>query len=304
MSSITKEYICVCGKICANSQSFNGHKSHCKVHRLTKGGEADYENYLAKQAKTSQVARAARKKNAAEARQLNNDVWIAEKHFCERCGKLMIEKFGSGRFCSEFCARSRIKTEETRQKISATLSKTLSDTQYTCLNKRHCLVCGKVIKSANKTGVCKECLNNTPSGFKIRQELGRKGYATMQKNGTHRGWQSRNISSYAEQFWMQVLDTNHIKYQREVPVKHNKSNYFLDFVIEHNDKLIDLEIDGKQHTYEDRIQSDIVRDLYLTKQGYLVYRVAWNEISSDEGAQTMKEKIDAFLTFYRNLSLV
>ena len=100
---------------------------------------------------------------------------------------------------------------------------------------------------------------------------------------------------------MQVLDNNNIEYQREIPVKHNKSNYFLDFVIKQNGKLIDLEIDGKQHTYSDRIESDIIRDLYLTKQGYLVYRVAWNEISSEEGAQTMKEKIEAFLTFYNSL---
>jgi very-short-patch-repair endonuclease len=130
------------------------------------------------------------------------------------------------------------------------------------------------------------------------------GKAVQQKllaTGTHKGWQSRNITSYAEQFWMQVLDNNSIEYQREVPVKHDKSNYFLDFVIEHNGKLIDLEIDGKQHTYEDRIQSDVIRDVYLTKQGYLVYRVAWNEVKSKAGVDEMKEKIDAFLTFYNNL---
>ena len=67
MSSFTKEYICICGKVCTTSQSFNGHKSHCKIHRLNKGGEANYESYLAKQAKTSLAARDARKKCAAEA---------------------------------------------------------------------------------------------------------------------------------------------------------------------------------------------------------------------------------------------
>ena len=121
------------------------------------------------------------------------------------------------------------------------------------------------------------------------------------ENGTHKGWQSRNITSYAERFWMQVLDNNNIKYQREVPVKHEKTNYFLDFVIEHNGKLIDLEIDGKQHTYEDRRISDVVRDLYLTQCGYLVYHVVWNEISSEFGNNKMKEKIDAFLAFYNDI---
>ena len=303
MSSITKEYICVCGKVCANSQSFNGHKSHCKVHRLNKGGEANYETYLAKQAKTSQAARAARKKNAAEARQLNNDIWVAEKHFCERCEKLMSEKFGSGRFCSEFCARSRVKTEETKQKISRSLNQTLLDTtSIRTSNKRMCFICNKnIIKTYNKTGVCKDCLNSTPEGFKIKQELGRKGYDTMQANGTHKGWQSRNIVSYAENFWCNVLDNNQIKYKREVPVWYGAANYFLDFVLEKNGKLIDLEIDGKQHTYPERANSDIIRDLYLTKQGYLVYRIPWNEISSELGKLEMQNKINEFINFYTAL---
>ena len=31
------EYVCECGKIFTNSQSFNGHKSNCKVHIEAKG---------------------------------------------------------------------------------------------------------------------------------------------------------------------------------------------------------------------------------------------------------------------------
>ena len=137
--------------------------------------------------------------------------------------------------------------------------------------------------------------------FTKKVEAGKAVQQRLIEDGTHTGWQSRNTISYAEQFWMQVLNNNGIEYRREVAVKHGKSNYFLDFVLEHNGKLIDLEIDGKQHTYEDRIKSDIIRDLYLTKQGYLVYRVAWNEISSEAGSQAMKEKIEAFLIFYNNL---
>lgn len=303
MSSITKEYTCVCGKVCATSQSFNGHKSHCKAHRLSKGGETNYADYLAKQAKTSLLARNARKKNAAKARKLSLDAWIAEEHFCERCNKRMTEKFGSGRFCSTFCARSRAKSEETKQKISTTLSQTLLETSpMRTSSKRICFICNKnIIKNYNKTGVCKECLNNTPEGFKIKQGLGRKGYDTMQVNGTHKGWQSRNIVSYAENFWLNVLDNNQIKYKREVPVWHGSANYFLDFVIEKNGKSIDLEIDGKQHTYLDRANSDVVRDLFLTKQGYLVYRIPWNEVNTEQGKTEMQSKINAFLDFYLSL---
>ena len=35
---MNNKYICECGKEFDNSQSFNGHKSHCKVHQLKKRG--------------------------------------------------------------------------------------------------------------------------------------------------------------------------------------------------------------------------------------------------------------------------
>jgi very-short-patch-repair endonuclease len=107
--------------------------------------------------------------------------------------------------------------------------------------------------------------------------------------GTHKGWKSRNIKSYAERFFETVLNNNHISYERERYV----GKYFLDFVIGD----IDLEIDGKQHQYADRKQSDQVRDEYLRSQGYFVYRIKWNEINSVSGKEMMKDKIDLFLDF-------
>lgn len=70
------------------------------------------------------------------------------------------------------------------------------------------------------------------------------------------------------------------------------SMYFLDFLIGKN---IDLEIDGKQHGYNERSEKDIERDEILIKNGYVVYRIAWNEITSDEGSSLMKEKSIVFL---------
>jgi very-short-patch-repair endonuclease len=116
--------------------------------------------------------------------------------------------------------------------------------------------------------------------------------------GTHKGWQSRNITSYAEKFWQNVLDSNNITYEREFLVNCNKTHYFLDFKLVCGDKLIDLEIDGKQHTYADRAESDLIRDTNLTGLGYLVYRIPWNEVNSDAGKAQMKQKIDDFLVFY------
>lgn len=122
-------------------------------------------------------------------------------------------------------------------------------------------------------------------------------------DGTHKGWVSRNVVSYPEQFWKKVLDNNGVKYNFNAPISKSllglddASNYFLDFLIGDN---IDLEIDGKQHEYEDRSEKDIQRDNLLIQNGYIVYRIVWNEIVSEEGSALMKQKIDRFLSWLKD----
>ena len=40
---------------------------------------------------------------------------------------------------------------------------------------------------------------------------------------------------------------------------------------------------------------------YLSEKGYKVYRIKWNEISTDSGKLKMKDKIEKFLSFYSSL---
>lgn len=111
---------------------------------------------------------------------------------------------------------------------------------------------------------------------------------------------SRNITSYPENFWKRVLDNNNIEYIKEYSLKReNLLRYFLDFYIEINDRKIDLEIDGRQHLFEERKQHDKIRDEYIKSKGIEVYRIPWNEINSENGKQLMKEKIDKFLEFIK-----
>lgn len=111
---------------------------------------------------------------------------------------------------------------------------------------------------------------------------------------------SRNITSYPENFWINVLNNNHIVFTREFKVKKRCGYYyFLDFFIEHNGYKIDLEIDGQQHKY--RKEHDIKRDEYLTSLNYIVYRIEWNTINTENGKLLMKEKIDNFLNWFNNL---
>ena len=107
--------------------------------------------------------------------------------------------------------------------------------------------------------------------------------------GRNKGWKMRNIKSYPEKFFEKVLNNNHIHFEREKKV----GKYFLDFVI----GTIDLEIDGKQHKYPKRVKSDLERDKFLRSEGYFVYRIAWNEINSENGKEIMKGKIDLLLDF-------
>ena len=116
-----KIYACICGKEFTNSQSFNSHKSLCKEHYIQKyGGLTEYEAQLENRHKAA--AESLRKK-ADNKKQTELNTWIAEQHTCERCGKVMTEKFGSGRFCSRFCANSRDHSDETKDKIRQALAK-------------------------------------------------------------------------------------------------------------------------------------------------------------------------------------
>lgn len=117
----------------------------------------------------------------------------------------------------------------------------------------------------------------------------------------HVGWTSRKKRSYPELFWEKILVNNGIKFDFE-HIVHKKdlglndaSNYFLDFLI---DGFIDLEIDGKQHQYEDRKASDKKRDALLKQHGFVIYRIPWiNPAHNPEGVQ---KQIDDFLTWYKD----
>ena len=107
-----------------------------------------------------------------------------------------------------------------------------------------------------KTVYCYECCNIlhkrkrqlfTEFGHKlVSTETRKKLHDNMHKrikDGTHKGWMTRNKTSYAEKFFIKVLDSYGIKYEREV---RTPQGYFLDFVIALKNGLkIDLEIDGK-----------------------------------------------------------
>lgn len=243
------------------------------------------------------------------------------KTICEKCGKEFIQitseyniRTGkASRFCSRKCANSHpqackgktkivkcidcgvdveVKIQSDPKKIRCNNCKILHDKQ-----ERNCIICGNTISpvktKSGRYSTSKYCSEQCRKIDKVRN--GHNAYECSKKNGTHKPWQSRNIISYPEKFWIKVLDNNGIKFIREY---HLDKKYFLDFYIEVNGRKIDLEIDGEQHRQEDHIKHDKLRDEYVTALGIEVYRVPWNSINTESGKMLMKEKIDTFLSFY------
>lgn len=217
------------------------------------------------------------RKEAANKKKIDD---MNASHVCERCGITYVRKDGiSTRFCSRKCANSRVRTEETKRRISESLHHHYGD------KTRYCIECGAKLNRKTKGTLCCKCYKHDESYRSKQSAISKKNMAI----GKIKPWNSRNIKSYAERFWENVLSNNNIKFEREKRV----SGYFLDFVI----GAIDVEIDGKQHEYADRKESDEKRDAYLKSIGYYVYRIKWNEVNTEQGKAAMKRKIDDFVSF-------
>ena len=159
-----------------------------------------------------------------------------------------------------------------------------------------CSVCGNPI-GTTKYGMCRSCYVKSQQ-FQDAIQLG----VLNTKNGKgYHGWQSRNTLSYPEKFFKKVLENNNIEFEGPNYVVRKKdigideqSCYFLDFKI----GKVDLEIDGSQHwQYDDRVESDKLRDQRLTTAGYIVYRIKWKSINTENGKQYIKREIDTLLDF-------
>ena len=198
-----KVYICECGREFDNPQAFNGHKSNCKIH-LSACNKQDMLE-LRRKAISNSMKKFAEKKalDLKLKKELELILWVEEKHVCETCGKVMTEKYGSGRFCSRSCANTKKHTEETKHKISVSLAGRIQDP--TCQQSQsylirqqayydapnYCKICGEVlpyIRRNNKTCGSASCLH------KIQQviitahggNLNNKYFGSLKK-GSYRG---------------------------------------------------------------------------------------------------------------------
>lgn len=192
-----RPYTCICGKEFTNPQSFNSHKSLCKEHYIQK--YSSLTEYEMQQEKRHKAAAESLHKKAACKKQSNLDIWIAEQHVCERCGKVMTEKFGSGRFCSRACANARDHSAETKEKIRQALVKPEELKKKRVRPKvdklprdkvikepNTCVVCGVTLGKHSRTGYCAAHLKEHKRQLKIQHWL-ETGDIGLKPDSTIRG---------------------------------------------------------------------------------------------------------------------
>lgn len=214
-------------------------------------------------------------------------------------------------YCSKLCAnqesRGNRHTPRTNAKTSATLMGRIGHTKLKRVKKiKYCAWCLSEIKGVGE----KYCSNTCASREKHKSPEYRKKLSIAAKKrvaeGRHVGWASRNILSYPEKFFVEVLQNHELlgKVKINFPVKKTQlglegaCQFFLDFYFP--ELKLDLEIDGKQHQYPERMASDLVRDAALTKHGYIVYRIKWK--NPHKHSEYIKNEINKFLKFYKELA--
>lgn len=77
---------------------------------------------------------------------------------CERCGKEHDGSFGSGRFCSNVCAYTRIRSAEQKAKFVDSLKKTFAKIEE---EGRVCETCESIFHSKDFSR--KQCFNCLPT---------------------------------------------------------------------------------------------------------------------------------------------
>jgi very-short-patch-repair endonuclease len=100
--------------------------------------------------------------------------------------------------------------------------------------------------------------------------------------GLHNGFPVRKKSyqSYAEECVNEWLTQRGLIFKRELKV----GMWFIDFAF--IDRMIALEIDGKQHDLPDRKTKDAQKDAFLHQRGWVVIRLRWKA--------NFKQEIDRF----------
>ena len=218
-------------------------------------------------------------------------------HICEYCKKEFEFILGSGfnRYCSNYCKsywkRNRKLSKNHKEKIRKSLlgRKLTIERRKNISNSKK----GKPVSEEQKKN-----LSLKLKGRKRSEEIRKKFSLAQQlsvKLGKHKGWKARKNKepSYAENFFIKVLENNQINFIREYKI----NRFFADFAF--LEKKLVLEIDGKQHLLPKRALSDKIKDEILKKEGWKVYRIKWKNPINEENSNYIRKEIINFLKWWK-----
>lgn len=218
-----------------------------------------------------------------------------EVHICEHCGKDHDGSYGSGRFCSEHCAKSYgVKhthdwkcchcdfIARTRDKLRQ--HNKINHPQFANKGWAKCLTkdtCKSISNAVNKLHQRYETgdLINPFKGKYHSDEVKQKISESMRKahfEGRASTWIGRRKKSYAEQSWFNI-------FEKEFGINGFRNNYYphchgywLDFAWP--EKKIYFEVDGETHFTNEGIEKDKIRTERLAEAGWkLIGRCNWSE---------------------------
>jgi len=242
---------------------------------------------------------------------------------CQKCSKEVIEKYGSGLFCSRSCANTRILSAETKERIrNSSIGHKVSEEIKSKIKASCKISCNKTDFISKQSETMKQYYKNNPEAIKnlseyskyhrvyseaTRQKL-RESQLKLVKEGKHSGWISRKVLSYPEKYFIEVLKLHSLFDKCQVNYKIKKRDlgyncnacYFLDFYFD--EYKLDVEIDGARHKILEISEKDKLRDSLLQNNGYKVYRIEWKNPVNDINKMYIKTEIEKFLNYLSTLS--
>lgn len=260
------------------------------------------EEHLKNIQKASKKAKEAIQKKVKE----KKDAYYENPKCCLQCHlPIPYEKKNENKYCSSKCRAQQInptkgkkRTESEKNKISIALGGDGTTKRKPKIIGNENLSRSEIAKKHHaENPETRQKISKTLKGRKLSEETKQKirnKILNRIEKGLHKGWSKRNKPSYPEIFFMKVLENNNINYEYEKPF----GKYFIDFAI--NDKMIALEIDGKQHELEERAKSDTKKDNFLRENNWFVYRIKWVSINNEIGKNQINKEIDKFIEFYNN----
>jgi len=219
---------------------------------------------------------------------------------CKQCNKIFTYEERFKTFCNSSCSATynnskRILSKETKEKIRNKLKGNIKETNL--LSKKYiskiCEGCKKEYKTRNKKQkYCSiKCVGFSNKNIKVREKIS-KSLKKAIKEGRYNGWATRTKfkPSYPEQYFINLFNNENINgWEREYKV----GLYFIDFAFKN--KMIALEIDGKQHwENQDRIERDKRKDIYLQKCEWKVFRIKWFNPVNENNKKKLYTKINEF----------